>query len=92
VLGALREKDALCPSCGTHRVIDVAATVRRDTAIDLAATPADLGLPPFDVIVARRGLEQEAWLFDADAAQVLGPLSESSSPPGTDPLVLGGAP
>jgi adenylyltransferase/sulfurtransferase len=81
VLGALRERDAACPDCGQHRLIDVAATVRRDTPIDLAATPADLGLPPLDVIVARRGLEQEAWLFDGDAARALGPLAESFSPP-----------
>jgi adenylyltransferase/sulfurtransferase len=81
VLGALRERQALCPSCGTHRAVDVAASIQRDTPVDLTSTPADLGLPPFDVIVARRGLEQEAWLFDADASSVLGPLFESSSSP-----------
>ena len=41
-------------------------------------TPAELGLPPFDIIVARQGMErQEAWLFDGDAAAVLGPLAVS---------------
>jgi adenylyltransferase/sulfurtransferase len=79
VLDALRERDAPCPVCGTHRAIEVAATIRRDTPIDLAATPADLGLPPFDVIVARRGFDQEAWLFDGDAAHVLGPLAANLS-------------
>jgi len=79
VLGALKERDALCPACGVHRVVETAATIRRDTAIDLAATAADLGLPPFDVIVARNGLDQEAWLFDADAPRVLGALARSFS-------------
>jgi molybdopterin/thiamine biosynthesis adenylyltransferase len=79
VLGSLRERDAACPACGVHRIVDVTATVRRDTPVDLAATPADLGLPPFDVIVARRGLTQEAWLFDADAARALGPLADAST-------------
>jgi molybdopterin/thiamine biosynthesis adenylyltransferase len=92
VLGALKERDALCSSCGAHRVVDVAATVRRDTPIDFNATPADLGIPPFDIIVARRGLEQEAWLFDADAPRVLGPLAGSFSLPGAAPDAHGGAP
>jgi hypothetical protein len=74
VLGALLEHDAACPACGVHRVVDVAGTIRRDTQVDLAATPADLGLPPFDVIVARRGLVQRPWLFDGDAERVLGVL------------------
>jgi molybdopterin/thiamine biosynthesis adenylyltransferase len=78
VLGALREADARCPACGVHRVVEVASSITRDGRVDLAATPAALGLPPFDVIVARRGLdEQQAWLFDGDAAAVLGPLAES---------------
>jgi len=76
-LSALKERDAPCPACGVHRIVEVCATVRRDTPIDLAATAADLGLPPFDVIVARRGLDQEAWLFDADAPRVLGPLARA---------------
>ena len=45
-------------------------------------TPAELGLPPFDIIVARQGMErQEAWLFDGDAGAVLGPLAASHGGP-----------
>jgi hypothetical protein len=76
VLGAVRESEAACPSCRAHRVVEIAASVGRDGEFDLTMTPADLGLPPFDVMVARQGLERhEAWLFDGDAAQVLGPLA-----------------
>lgn len=78
VLGTVRESQAACPRCGTHRVVEIAASIDRHSGVDLAQTPADLGLPPFDVIVARQGLErQEAWLFDGDAARALGPLAGS---------------
>jgi len=76
VLGAARESHARCPGCGAHRALDIASSVSRDGIIDLARTPADLGLPPYDVIVARSGIERrEAWLFDADAGAALGPLA-----------------
>jgi adenylyltransferase/sulfurtransferase len=77
-VGAIRESQAACPHCGAHRVVDIASSIGRDAGIDLAMTPAELGLPPFDVVVARSGIErQEAWLFDGDASAVLGPLAES---------------
>lgn len=78
VLGAVRESQAACPRCGAHRVVEIASSISRDGGVDLARTPADLGLPPFDVIVARQGLErQEAWLFDGDVTEALGPLAGS---------------
>ena len=81
VLGTVRESQAACPGCGAHRVLDVAASISRDGSVDLARTPAELGLPAYDVIVARNGLERhEAWLFDGDAGAVLGPLAETHSP------------
>jgi hypothetical protein len=77
-VGGVRESQAACPACGTHRIVELASSIDRDSAVDLALTPAELGLPPFDVIVARRGFEgQEAWLLDGDAGKVLGPLAES---------------
>ncbi|MEO7734099.1 MAG: ThiF family adenylyltransferase [Kofleriaceae bacterium] len=78
VLGTVRESQAACPRCGTHRAVEIACSVSRDGEIDLALTPAELGLPPFDIIVARQGTErQQAWLFDADAGAVLGSLAAS---------------
>ncbi len=78
VLGTVRESQAACPGCGAHRAIEITSSVSRDGLVDLALTPAELGLPPFDIIVARQGMErQEAWLFDGDAGAVLGPLAES---------------
>lgn len=76
VVGEICERDANCPGCGTHRIVQTVSTVDRDGQVDLECTPADLGLPPYDVIVARQGLERrQAWLFDGDAAAVLGPLA-----------------
>jgi len=78
VLGTVRESQAACPRCGAHRAVEIASSVSRDGQVDLALTPAQLGLPPFDVIVARHGVERrQAWLFDADAPAVLGPLAAS---------------
>lgn len=77
-LGALREADAGCPRCHTHRVVEFTGTVSRDGELDLAWTPAELGIPPFDVVVARQGLAaREAWLFDGDASAALGPLADT---------------
>jgi adenylyltransferase/sulfurtransferase len=81
VLGTVRESQARCPGCGAHRALDIASSVSRDGLIDLSRTPADLGIPPYDVIVARQGMERsEAWLFDGDARAALGPLADSHPP------------
>jgi adenylyltransferase/sulfurtransferase len=78
VLGTVRESAAACPRCGAHRAVEITSSVARDGLVDLALTPAQLGVPPFDIIVARQGMErQEAWLFDGDASAVLGPLAAS---------------
>lgn len=78
VLGALRESAARCGVCGTHRVVEFSGVVVKDGELDLSLTPADIGVPPFDIIIARQGIEnQEAWLFDGDAGDALGALAPS---------------
>ena len=56
VLGAMRESQAACPLCGAHRIVEIASSISRDGLVDLALTPAQLGVPPFDIIVARQGM------------------------------------
>ncbi len=86
VLGAVRESQAACPRCATHRVVEITSSISRDSDLDLGQTPGELGLPPFDIIVARQGLDrQEAWLFDGDAARVLGSLAGSRTGPQGNP-------
>jgi len=76
VLGELGEKDAACPKCSAHRIVEFASSVSRDGVVELSRTPQQAGLPLFDIIVARQGLDdQRAWLFDGDAPSVLGPLT-----------------
>lgn len=81
VLGALREAAARCGVCGTHRIVEFSGIVVKDGELDLSMTPADIGVPPFDIIVARQSIEnQEAWLFDGDAGRCLGNLASSFVP------------
>ena len=76
IVGELGEREARCPECGAHRILHTASTVERDGHIDLDQTPAALGLPPFDIVVARQGMDrQQAWLFDGDKPAVLGSLA-----------------
>ena len=80
VVGGVNEAQAACPGCGTHRVLDFSASISRETNVDLSRTPYELGLPPLDVVVARQGLDDAvAWVFDEDAAEVLGPLAHTFS-------------
>jgi adenylyltransferase/sulfurtransferase len=77
-LGAVREEDASCPHCRTHRLVEFTKLITRESGLDLSDTLADLGVPPFDVVVARRGIEaSEAWLFDGDVGAALGPLADT---------------
>jgi adenylyltransferase/sulfurtransferase len=81
VLGEIGEGEARCPGCGGHRLLEIASSAYRGGPVDLEATPGALGLPPFDVVLARRGLDRRrAWLFDADAPAVLGPLAAEDGP------------
>lgn len=80
-VGALREAEALCTRCRKPRVVEFTGTVVRDGEIDLSLTMADIGVPAFDIIVARSSTgTQEAWLFDGDARSALGKLANSFDP------------
>ncbi len=83
VLGEVGERRAMCPACGEHRIVDPASSTTGDGPVDPTRTPAEIGLPLFDIMVARRGMaKRKAYLFDADAAAVLGPLAGSARRPG----------
>jgi adenylyltransferase/sulfurtransferase len=77
-LGALGEADAACPSCGAHRIVEFSSSLGRDAPVPADWTLERLGVPRFDIVVARRGLERrEAWLLDGDAPAALGRLGDS---------------
>ena len=78
VLGFVGEADAHCPVCNQIRSIDFIASISRNSGLDLGLTLQDIGIPPFDIVVARQGVDRkEAWLFDGDAEQMLGALSDT---------------
>lgn len=78
VVGAIREAEAACPRCGVHRVLGFVSSLGPDMDAIRDKTPRELGLPLLDIVVVRQGLqEKEAWVFDGDAPEVLGPLAPS---------------
>ncbi len=80
-LGAVRESDARCPQCQAFRIVEFTGTISRDTDVDLSLTPAEIGVPPFDIIAPRQdSFATEGWLFDGDASEVLGPLASTFDP------------
>ena len=76
VLGSVSESEAICPDCGAHCSLDFISSITRENELDTSMTLADIGVPMFDSISMRKGLEsQKAWLFDQDAHSVLGALA-----------------
>lgn len=70
-----------CPSCGDTRIPHTISSISSLDKELFDLTPAAIGVPAFDIIVARQGLDKrEAWLFDADAPSVLGALVAPLTP------------
>ncbi len=72
-LGKVREEDALCEECGELCVPDTLTTLGLNDDLD-DKTLAQIGVPPFDVLTARNDERSVSYLFDGDAALVLGGL------------------
>lgn len=72
-LGRVSEKEARCPHCGEERNPALLHGASGDEPF-LDRTFFEIGIPPFDIIAARKGLEQIYLEFDKDAPEVLGPL------------------
>jgi hypothetical protein len=74
-LGAVTEDDGKCPHCGEMRTPELLHTLGLDRGLD-GRTFAEIGLPPFDGVTARRGEETVTYLFEGDAQRVLRTLGE----------------
>lgn len=73
-LGRLTAKDALCPDCGKPR--DAELTHALDGAEPyLDRSLADLGVPPFDIVRGRDGMNMRHYLLGGDRAEALGSLA-----------------
>jgi len=71
----LTEKDAVCAKCGEPRRPVFMHSLDGSEGLD-EKTLAEVGVPPFDVVVGRSGLDRVFWELSADAAEVLGELYE----------------
>jgi adenylyltransferase/sulfurtransferase len=78
-LGKVSSSQAACPHCdqGSRREVKTFYRINGDEKF-LDRTLARLGIPPFDIIIARNATEAIGFEFSADAATVLGPLVDGS--------------
>ncbi len=72
-VSALREADGLCPDCGKPRRPDFMHGLDGSENIG-AKTLGEAGVPPFDVIIGRNGLDRVFWELSADEEAVLSGL------------------
>ena len=92
-LGKVTSDKAICPACAAAKREVVTFYKVRGTEPFLDRTLAEIGVPPFDVLIARTADRAVGLELTADAAAVLGPLATgrtssptptSSPPPTTD--------
>ena len=73
-LGKITEKEGRCPHCGELRDLQLAHAIYGDETY-LDKTLADIGLPLYDIITGRDGMNMKHFLLAADRQQVLGCLA-----------------
>ncbi len=86
-LGRVKSDKAKCPSCGAATREVVTFFKVRGTEPFLDRSLADIGVPPFDILIARTGDRAIGLELTADAPQVLGSLVLAGMPtqePGAD--------
>src|SRR5204862_3478997 len=71
-LGKVTESEGRCPVCKQMRAPVTASTLGLEEGLE-SMTFAQLGIPPFDVVTARASERSISYVFDGDAAEVLGP-------------------
>lgn len=81
-LGKVTEKEGICPSCGDMRYTNTLHSINGNESF-LDKTFAEIGIPPFDIIVGRENMNQVFLEFNQDAPNVLGPLHKNKSKPDT---------
>jgi molybdopterin/thiamine biosynthesis adenylyltransferase len=71
---------ARCPRCGQPRTPAFYHTIDARRAALLDLTLAELGIPPWDVLGGRAGLDQRFYEFGGDRTVVLGALEHDGDP------------
>lgn len=77
-LGKVTEQEAKCEKCDVVRIPHVMTEIEPSSTL-LDRTPADIGVPPFDILTARDGDREIAFLFDGDAPTVLRALDNGNA-------------
>ncbi len=72
-LGKVNEKRGACPTCGQMREPVLFHTI--DGSEDfIDRTLGEIGVPPWDILAGRSGMQQRYYEFAGDRESVLGPL------------------
>ena len=74
-LGKVKSDKAACPACGAARREAVTFYKVRGTESFLDRPLAEIGVPPFDILIARTADRAVGLELTADAGSVLGPLA-----------------
>jgi adenylyltransferase/sulfurtransferase len=72
-LGKVTERMGLCPSCGAARTPSIYHTLGDDSEL-LDHTLGDLGVPLWEILTGRQGMNLRHYEFAGDCEQVLGTL------------------
>jgi hypothetical protein len=73
-LGRVTVAAATCPGCGELCEPELTHSLRGDEQY-LTKTLAELGLPPYDIITGRQGLQMRHYLLANDRQEALGALA-----------------
>jgi len=73
-LGKITEAEGRCPRCGELRDPQLTHAIYGDETY-LDKTLAEIGLPPYDIITGRDGMNMQHFLLAADREQVLGSIA-----------------
>jgi adenylyltransferase/sulfurtransferase len=76
-LGKVTESEGMCPECGAACAPNMYHTIDGESPQD--KTLLELGVPPWDIVAGRCGMEQRFYEFAGDRAGVLGPLEEDEA-------------
>lgn len=75
LLGKMTEADAACPKCGEVMALEMCHSVSGDEAF-IDKTFADIGLPAFDIVAGRCGMEERYYELSGDRAKALGDIAD----------------
>lgn len=74
-LGRVEAAKAFCPDCeNVRRDVQTFYKIRGEEFLDVPL--AQLGVPPFDIVIARSGARAVGFELSGDASTVLGPLAD----------------